>query len=142
MGRLWWSSQNTIVIMTIKTLSYTLTIGCNILVIFRIPVSLIPSCQAKLQAMGVWQEVAMDFLKFHPGSPCPTLLRPVGGPPLKRPYGRFRGGPPSGRAACSRLLALRTPTPYAHDAKPSPVPRICCGFVLPVIDLCIKQAGN
>jgi hypothetical protein len=29
--------------------------------------------------MGVWQGVAMDSLKFHPGPPCPTLLRPAGG---------------------------------------------------------------
>jgi hypothetical protein len=36
----------------------------------------------------------MASLKFHPGPPCPTLLRPAGGPPLKRPYGRFWGGPP------------------------------------------------
>jgi hypothetical protein len=33
--------------------------------------------------MEVWQEVAMDSLKFHPGPPCPTILRPVDGPPLK-----------------------------------------------------------
>jgi hypothetical protein len=43
--------------------------------------------------MGVWKEVAMDSLKFHPGPPCPTLLGPVGRPPLKQPYSRFRGGP-------------------------------------------------
>jgi hypothetical protein len=34
----------------------------------------------------------MDSLKFHPGLPCPTLLRPAGGPPPKQPYGRFWGG--------------------------------------------------
>jgi hypothetical protein len=33
--------------------------------------------------IGVWQGVAMDFLKFHPGPPYPTLLRSAGGPPLK-----------------------------------------------------------
>jgi hypothetical protein len=32
--------------------------------------------------MGIWQGVAMDFLKFQPGPPCPTLLRLVAGPPL------------------------------------------------------------
>jgi len=26
--------------------------------------------------MGVWQGVAMDFLKYYPGLPCPSLLRP------------------------------------------------------------------
>jgi hypothetical protein len=33
--------------------------------------------------------VAMDSLKFHPGPPCPTLLRPAGGPPARwLVYGR------------------------------------------------------
>jgi hypothetical protein len=54
--------------------------------------------------MGVWQAVAMDSLKFHPGLPCLTLLSPADGPPHKRPYGRLWGGPPTGRAACGRLL--------------------------------------
>jgi hypothetical protein len=48
--------------------------------------------------------VAMESLKFHLGPPCPTLLCPAGGTPLKQPYGRFRGGPLAGRAACGRLL--------------------------------------
>jgi hypothetical protein len=43
--------------------------------------------------IGIWQGVAMDSLKFYPVPPCPALLCPVGGPPLKRPYGRFRVGP-------------------------------------------------
>jgi hypothetical protein len=63
--------------------------------------------------MGVWQGVAMDSLKFHQGPPCPSLLRLMGGPPLKRPYGRFRGSS-SGH-----------PTPYAYDFIPkstSPAP--------------------
>jgi hypothetical protein len=29
--------------------------------------------------------------------------------PLKRPYGRFRGGPPAGRPACGCLLPFWTP---------------------------------
>jgi hypothetical protein len=42
------------------------------------------------------------LLKVSPGPPWSTLLRPAGGPPMKRPYGltpygRFRGGPPAGR---------------------------------------------
>jgi hypothetical protein len=37
-------------------------------------------------SMGVRQGVAMDSLKFHPGPPSSILLRPVGGPPLKRPF--------------------------------------------------------
>jgi hypothetical protein len=48
-------------------------------------------------------------LKYHSGPPCPTLLRPVGGQPLKRPYSCFRGGPPTRRPACSRLLPLWKP---------------------------------
>jgi hypothetical protein len=39
----------------------------------------------------------MDSLKIHLGLPCMTFLRPVGWPPLKWPYIRFRGAPrPSG----------------------------------------------
>jgi hypothetical protein len=30
--------------------------------------------------MGVWQGVAIDSLKFHPGLPCPALVRPAGEP--------------------------------------------------------------
>jgi hypothetical protein len=36
----------------------------------------------------------MYSLKFHPGPPFPTLLRPAGGPPPKRPYSYFSGGLP------------------------------------------------
>jgi hypothetical protein len=50
----------------------------------------------------------MDSLKYHSDPLCSTLLRPAGGPPLKRPYDRFRGDFPTGWAACSRLLPLRT----------------------------------
>jgi hypothetical protein len=40
-------------------------------------------------SMGVWQGVAIESLKFHPGPPCLTLLGPAGGPPLvARPQGR------------------------------------------------------
>jgi hypothetical protein len=42
--------------------------------------------------------------KVHLGPPCPTLLHPAGGPPQKRPNGRFRGGPPARQAACACLL--------------------------------------
>jgi hypothetical protein len=59
--------------------------------------------------MGVGQGVSTVSLKFHLGTLCPTLLCPAGGPPLKRPYGRFRGGPPAGRAGCGCLLPLWTP---------------------------------
>jgi hypothetical protein len=29
-----------------------------------------------IEYIGVFQGVTMDFLKFDPGPPCPTLLRP------------------------------------------------------------------
>jgi hypothetical protein len=37
-----------------------------------------------LTIIGAWQGVVMDYPKFHPDPPCPTLLRPAGGPLLKR----------------------------------------------------------
>jgi hypothetical protein len=73
--------------------------------------------------------VAFDSLKFQPGLPCPTLQRLAGGPPLKRPYGYFRGGSLTGQVTCGRLIPLltpdgvhpcravhpcRTPMPYTH----------------------------
>jgi hypothetical protein len=51
-------------------------------------------------SMGVWQGMVMDSLKLHPGPPCPTLLRPAGGSPMKQPYGHFMGGLPAGWPAC------------------------------------------
>jgi hypothetical protein len=52
-----------------------------------------------LGSIGVRQGVAMDSLNLHPGPPCPTLLCPAGGPPLKRLYAQFS----------NRLLSLWTP---------------------------------
>jgi hypothetical protein len=58
---------------------------------FRFSVALIitchrPSRKSSLRIIGLWQGVAMDSLKIHPGLLCPTLPCPVGGPPLKRPW--------------------------------------------------------
>jgi hypothetical protein len=39
--------------------------------------------------MGVWQGVAMDSLKFHPGPPCPTSINPAARPLLKGPAAVF-----------------------------------------------------
>ena len=64
--------------------------------------------------ISVWQGVAMDSLKLYLDPPCPNLLYPVGGPPLKRPNSCFKGGPPTGRAVCGRLIPLWIPTPYAY----------------------------
>jgi hypothetical protein len=65
--------------------------------------------QNDLNIIGVWQGVAMDSLKLHPGPPCPTLLRPAVAPPPKRPYDRFGAGPPAERAACGRFLSPSIP---------------------------------
>jgi hypothetical protein len=53
--------------------------------------------------------VTMDSIKYNSGSSRPTLLRPAGGPPLKWPYNRFRGGLPACWVACGRLLPSWTP---------------------------------
>jgi len=66
-------------------------------------------CKEVEGSMGVWQGVAMGSLKFYPGLPRPTLLCPEGGPPPKRPYGRFMGGPP---AALFYSFGHRTPYAY------------------------------
>jgi hypothetical protein len=69
---------------------------------------LVLCCCVNIVGMGVWKGVAMESLKFYLGPLCPTILRPVGGPPLQQPYGRFRGGPSTGRAACGCPLPLWT----------------------------------
>jgi hypothetical protein len=51
----------------------------------------------------------MNSLKNRWGLACLTLLRPAGGPPLKRPYSRFGGDPHARSVACSRLLSPWTP---------------------------------
>jgi hypothetical protein len=68
----------------------------------------------KGNGMGVWQGVVMEKLEFHPSPPCPTLLRPAGGPSLKWPYGRFRDGLPIRRAVGGRLLPIWT----SHTVRP------------------------
>jgi hypothetical protein len=47
--------------------------------------------------------------KVSPGPAIPYPFMPCGGPPLKRPYGHFRGGPLNGQAACGRLVPPWTP---------------------------------
>jgi hypothetical protein len=85
------------------------------------------------EAMSIWQGVAMDSLNFHPGLPCPTLLRPVDGPPLKWPYGCFRCGPPAGQATCGpSSTPMDTPhrTPMFEARFPDgPTLRIVLTFV-------------
>jgi hypothetical protein len=70
-------------------------------------------------AMGVWHGVAVDYLKFHSGPPCPTFLRPAGGPPVKRPHGRFRGGPLQGGQLAAVLYPFCHPKPYTSDTSRS-----------------------
>jgi hypothetical protein len=52
------------------------------------------------------------------GPPCPTLLRPAGRPPVKRPYSRFRGNSSTGKVACSRFLPHWTPHAVRLCSKP------------------------
>jgi hypothetical protein len=48
------------------------------------------------KCMGVWQGVAMDSLKIHTGTSCPSFLGCAGGPPLKLwPAHRAGGQRPS-----------------------------------------------
>jgi hypothetical protein len=70
------------------------------------------------ETMGAWQGVDIDSLNFHSGPPCMTLLRPVGGLPLKRPDNLFRSGPPAREAACTPH-AVRLCRKLRHETKPS-----------------------
>jgi hypothetical protein len=70
---------------------------------------------AKTVTIGVWQGVATGSLKFHLSRPCPTLLRPGGGPPLKWPY---RAG---GLRLSSSLLETPRHTPRAVTSTVKPV---------------------
>jgi hypothetical protein len=58
--------------------------------------------------------MAMDSLEFHLGLPCPTLLNPAGGPPLKRPNGLqgLQGWLPAGV-----FYPLGHPKPYTYASK-------------------------
>jgi hypothetical protein len=54
-------------------------------------------------------------LKFHPGQPCPTLLRPAVGLPPKRPYGLtavFGVARSQGERPAAVFYPLGYPTPY------------------------------
>jgi hypothetical protein len=66
----------------------------------------------------------MDSLKFHQGLPCPTLLRPTGGSPLRRPFGRFRHGSPAGHSACGLWPSF---TPSATPRRAPEATRKCGG---------------
>jgi hypothetical protein len=90
-----------------------------------------------------------------PGPPCSTFLRPAGGPPLKRPYSPFRGGPPTGRSACSRLLPFGHPKPYTYELSsdlfdefdnilvaPVPVRTLAVGHDLPHDDAVGPDVGR
>jgi hypothetical protein len=72
-------------------------------------------------SLGVWQGMAIDSLKFQLGPPWPTLLCPAGGPPLKQPFSCFRGGSPTGWAACSPLQPFGTPH-GVHQCLPASMP--------------------
>jgi hypothetical protein len=61
------------------------------------------------RGVGVWQGVAMAFLKNHLGLPCPTLLHPAGEKSLKWSCDRFKGSPLAWQVACGRLLPFGRP---------------------------------
>jgi hypothetical protein len=61
--------------------------------------------------MGVWQGVPMDSLKFDPGPPCLTLLRPAGGSHVKAVAGVAL---PQGGRPAAVFYPLGHPTPYAY----------------------------
>jgi hypothetical protein len=56
------------------------------------------------------------LLKVSLGSTMPYPSTPCGRPPLKRPYGRVRGGRPQGRRIAAIFYPLGHPTPYASAA--------------------------
>jgi hypothetical protein len=56
------------------------------------------------------QGVSTESLKFHPGPPWQTLLRSMGRPSPKRPYGCFGGGPPA-----AIFYPLGYPTRYGPE---------------------------
>ena len=59
------------------------------------------------------------------GLPYPTLLHPLGRPPLKWLYGRFRDGLLAGQAACGRLPLLWTPPHHAPTPTHLYLLRLC-----------------
>jgi hypothetical protein len=70
-------------IFHLSHLSHTGKVFINSLILKIHFENLIPtkvSYALKKKYIGIWQGVAMDSQKFHPGPPCPTLLRPAGGP--------------------------------------------------------------
>jgi hypothetical protein len=64
--------------------------------------------------MGVWQGVAMDSLKFHPGLPCPTLLHPAGGLSLKPLTAVLWVALPQGGQPAVNFYPFRHPMPNTY----------------------------
>jgi hypothetical protein len=60
--------------------------------------------------MSLWQGVAMDSLRFHPGLLCPTFLHPAGGP-LLRPRLQLFQGWPANRVGSMRPTSTPLDTP-------------------------------
>jgi hypothetical protein len=89
------------------------TCGSNVLGKISQLKTLRVNSEGALQYKGVWQGVAMDFLKFQPYPPFPTFLRPADGPPLKRSYGL---APPEGGRPASIFYLFGHPMLYAYVA--------------------------
>jgi hypothetical protein len=67
--------------------------------------------------MGVWQGVAMDSLKLHPGPPCPTLLRPAASQPRNSLSAISGVTRPQGGQPVVVFYPVGHPTPYAYGPK-------------------------
>jgi acetyl esterase/lipase len=69
----------------VVTCQYDVLRDDGILYARRLQDSGVPTELKVYKGMGVWQGVAMDSLKFHPGLSCPTRLCPRG----RRPAANF-----------------------------------------------------
>jgi hypothetical protein len=78
-------------------------------------------------SVHIWFNFKVNLSNFLP---CPTLLGPTGGPPLKQPYSRFRGGLQGGRPVAIFCL-FRHPMPYTIPASVSSMIRIRHGQFVP-----------
>jgi hypothetical protein len=83
-----------------------------ILDFYPLYISILAYCYCYLSSMRSWNStMTMDSQKSHLGPPCPILLGPAGGPPPKRPNGRFWGGRAGGLHPSSTPLDTPRCTP-------------------------------
>jgi hypothetical protein len=73
-------------------------------------------------SMGVWQRVAMDYLKFHLGLPCPIPSMPYEQATPETalwPFQRWPARRPGDLWPSSAPLDTQVPTPYAYVSQDS-----------------------